>query len=94
MRKRLVICLLVDLVLAIGVASVGHIDRRDEVRAFVAWRRAGTAESRAEFERQRRITTLQQVGFASVCFGALAAVTVPMVVRAARKRGRLTPQAI
>ena len=76
MRKPLPILLVVELLVAIGLGQIAHVDRQETARAFMEWRQHPTNETRQAFERQKRITEIQRWGFSGVVFAVLAGVTV------------------
>jgi hypothetical protein len=84
---RLAFWLVVELLLAAAVSSASSIHRREEARAWIAWHDSPTPETRAEVHRQRTITLWHQVAFAGILFAGMAAVTVPVVLAVARRRG-------
>ena len=76
MRKSLRILLFVELLVAVALGQVGHIDRPAMARAFLEWRQHPSDETRGEFERQKRITELVRWGFSGVVFVVLGGATV------------------
>ena len=76
MRKRLLIWLFVELLVAVALGQIGHMDNPAMARAFLEWRQHASSETREEFERQKRITELERWGFSGVVFAALGGATV------------------
>ena len=85
MKIRLAIWLGVDLVLASGLSVSSCLLRGDEVRAYAAWHDDPTTENRAALDKQRSITAWQHVFFAGMLWTAMAAITVPVVIRVSRR---------
>lgn len=85
MKTRFAIWLGLELLLAAAISSCTYIERREETRAVVAWLQNPSPETKAERERQRRITTRDHVWFAAILFGGMAGVTVPVIVLRSRK---------
>ena len=85
MKTRLAIWLGVELLVASGLSAASCILRRDEVKAFGAWRDNPTAETRAELDRQRSITFRHHIGFAGVLWVGMAVITVPVVFALSRR---------
>ena len=90
-KTRLAIWLGVELFVASGVSSAACILRRDEVRAWKVWHDTPTSATRAELDRQHRITFRHHVVFAVVLWAGMAVVTVPIVV-AVFRRTTLRPE--
>jgi hypothetical protein len=90
MRKSLLILLAVEIAVAIAIGQVGHVDRPEMARAFVAWQQNPTPESRHAFETEKRIADLERWGFSGVVFAFLAGVTV-FVYRMRRGEQAATP---
>jgi hypothetical protein len=86
MKTRLAIWLGVELLVASGLSTASCILRRDEVRAWRAWHDTPTPETRAELDRQHRITFRHHVVFAVVLWAGMAVVTVPIVIAVSRRR--------
>jgi len=81
MKTRLIFYLGLELLIASGISAIPCMcTRRDAARALVAWRENPTAETKAELDRQRRITFWNHVGIAAILFAGMAVVTVPVVM--------------
>ena len=79
MKKLIIILLIVELVVAYLAAGAGCILRQAEVRAFAAWHDNPTPETRAEFDRQKRISELESLGLSGVLFSGMAGATLFVV---------------
>jgi hypothetical protein len=86
MKARLAIWLSVELVLASGLSTDSCLLRRAEVRAYGAWMDNPTTETKAELDRQRRITAWEHVFFGGMLWAAMATVTVPIVLVISRRK--------
>jgi hypothetical protein len=76
MKKLVAILLVAELLVAYFVLAPTCILRHDQVRAFAAWHDNPTPETKAEWDRQKRITELQSLGFSVVVFGVMAGATL------------------
>jgi len=76
MRKPLLILLTVELLVAVALGQIGHVDRPAMARAWAEWHQHPTVEARRTFERQQRITVIQRWAFSGVVFAVLAGATV------------------
>jgi hypothetical protein len=85
MKARLAIWLSVELVIASSLSAGSCLLRRDEVRAYGAWRDNPTSATTAALDRQRKITAWQHVLFAGALWAAMATITVPVVVLISRR---------
>jgi hypothetical protein len=86
-KTRLVIYLGLELLLAAVISAIPCMcTRRDEARALVAWRINPTAETKAELDRQRRITFRKHVVFAGALFAGMAVITIPVIVGLSRRK--------
>ncbi len=85
MKIRLVIWLVVELLVASGISVASRILRHDQGRAFLAWHNNPNAVTRAELDRQHRITFAHRVGLGGVLWAGMAGVTIPIVVRVSPK---------
>ena len=74
--KKLIPILIVEFLLAYFIFSIGFFDRLEHQRAFIAWHKNPTSQTRAELDRQGRITGLYNLGLSGVAFGVMAAGTV------------------
>jgi hypothetical protein len=82
-----VIYLGLELLIASGISAIPCMcTRRDAARALVAWRENPTAETKAELDRQRRITFGYHVAFAGVMFAGMAVITIPVVMGLSRRK--------
>jgi hypothetical protein len=81
MKTRLIIWLSIELIVASGISAVSCILRHDEVKAFGTWHDNPTAATKAELDRQRKVTNWHHVAFAGVLFSAMAVVTIYFVSR-------------
>jgi hypothetical protein len=75
-KKFVAILLVAELFIAYFVLAPTCILRHDQVQAFAAWHDNPTSETRAEWDRQKRITELQSLGFSAVVFGVIAGATL------------------
>jgi hypothetical protein len=76
MKTPLVILLCVELAAAVALGQFGSLHRRELDRAWLERREHPTMETRAIFERQKRITELERWGLSGVVFAVLAGATV------------------
>jgi hypothetical protein len=76
MRKPFVVLLSIELLVAVALGQIAHIDSAATARVFAEWRQNPTPETRQEFERQQRITEIHRWGFTGVVFAVLAGATV------------------
>lgn len=76
MTKLIIILLAVEFLVAYFVVSSGYISRHDQVHAYVAWRDHPTPETRAELDRQKRITEFQTLVISAIIFCGMAGVTL------------------
>src|SRR6266576_2795583 len=76
MRRSLLILLAVELLLAVALGQMGHVDSPAMARAWWEWHQHPTSATRQAFERQRRITEYERWGFSGVVFAVLACATV------------------
>jgi hypothetical protein len=76
MRTPLIILLCIEIAVAVAVGQFGTFHRRELDRAWVEQREHPTIETRAIFERQKRITELQRWGLSGVVFAVLAGSTI------------------
>ena len=84
--KTFVASLLVaELLIAYFALTPTCILRREQVQAYAAWHDQPTAETRAELDRQHRITELYSVGFSFVVFAMMAGPTLLVAQRRSRK---------
>jgi hypothetical protein len=86
MKKLITILLIGELFIAYFVLAPTCILRRAQVRAFAAWHDNPTPETRAELERQKRITELQSLGFSGVVFGVMGGATLIVALYWRRRR--------
>jgi hypothetical protein len=70
------ILLVVELLIAFVVLAPTCTRSREMTRAWAAWYKHPTAETRAEFDRQRRITGLHSLGFSAITFAVMAGPTL------------------
>ena len=75
MFKVIAILLVAELFVAFFVLAPTCILRHDQKRAFAAWHANPTPETKAEFDRQERITRYQRVAFSAVVFSVMASLT-------------------
>ena len=85
MKTRLIIWLTVELVVASGISAFSCVLRRDQARAFIAWRDNPTVETKSELDRQRHITVKHHVIFAGVLFAGMAIISIPFVIMTSRR---------
>ena len=76
MRKPLLALLGLELLVAVALGQIAHVDNPAMARAWMEWRQNPTPEARQAFERQRRITEIYRWGFTGVVFAVLAGATV------------------
>ena len=76
MKKLFVVLFSVELLVAILFGQGGFLHRHDFDRAFFAWHKNPTPESRLELDRQRRINELYRWGFSGVALGGMVVVTL------------------
>lgn len=86
MKIRLIVWLGVELLVASGISLLTCFIRPAEVQAVRAWHDNPTVETRSELDRQRHITTLQQVLFAGVLFTGMAVISIPVVAAVSRRQ--------
>ena len=87
MTKLIIILLAVEFLVAYFVVSSGCILRHDQVRAYATWHDNPTPETRAELDRQKRITEFHTLVFSAIIFSGMAAITL-FVARAWLKKHR------
>jgi hypothetical protein len=90
MKKLVTVVLVAELLIAYFVLAPTCIRRHDQVRAFGDWHGNPTPETRAELDRQKRITELYGLGFSAVVFGVMAGATL-FAARAMRQRHSAHP---
>ena len=76
MKKLIAILLMSELLIAYFVLAPTCILRNQHVQAFRAWHDSPTPDTRAELDRQNRITELFSLGFSVVVFGVMAGATL------------------
>jgi hypothetical protein len=76
MRKPLLVFLGLELLVAVALGQVGHVDRPAAARAFFEWQQNPTPETRRVYERQRGIMEIYRWRFSGVVFAVLAGATV------------------
>ena len=86
MKKLITMVLTAELFIAYFVFAPTCILRHDQVRAFAVWHDNPTPETRAELERQKRITELQSLGFSAVVFGVMGGATLIVALYWRRRR--------
>ena len=79
MKRRLIIWLSLELLVASGMSASVCILRHSETRAYLAWRDHPTAETRATLDRERAITFCHHVVLGAVLFGGMGVITIPLV---------------
>ena len=75
MRKSLLILLAIELIVAVALGQIGHVDRATMARAWAEWRQRPTIETRRTFERERHIIEIQRWVFSGMLFAMLAGAT-------------------
>jgi hypothetical protein len=75
-KKFIAILLVAELFIAYFVLAPTCILRHDQVRAFAAWHDNPTPETKAEWDRQKRITELQSLEFSGFVFFVMAGGTL------------------
>ena len=86
MKKLIVILLVVEFCAAYFIVSPTCILRRDQIRAYAAWRDHPTLEKQAELDRQKRITEWQNVGVSTIIFGGMTGITLLLACNYRKKR--------
>jgi hypothetical protein len=76
MRKALLVLLGLELLVAVALGQIAHVDNSAMARSFLEWRQNPTPETHQAFERQRRITEIYRWGFTGVVFVVLAGATI------------------
>jgi len=76
MRKSLLILLFVELLVAVALGQIAHVNRPALPRAFSEWRQRPTPETREAFERQKLITEGLRWAFSGMMFAGLAGTTI------------------
>ncbi len=74
-----------ELLIAYFVLAPTCILRREQVQAYAAWHDYPTPETRAELDRQHRITELHSLGFSLIVFAVMAGPTLLIARRWRRK---------
>ena len=72
--------LFVELLVATSLSVSTCILRHDHTKAWSAWHNNPTPETRRELDRQGTLDNWSHVTFALTLFGAMAVVTVPVIV--------------
>jgi hypothetical protein len=90
MKKLIIVLLAAEFVIAYLVVGSGCILRQAEVRAFAAWHDNPTPATRAEFDRQKRITEIESLTISGMLFCGMAGVT--LVAARAWSRGHKVKQ--
>lgn len=75
MRFVLTVVVIIELYIAYILLYPACNLRGDMLRAFHAWTETPTQETRAELDRQRRITQIKNLGFCTVFFMVMAGPT-------------------
>lgn len=75
MKKPWRILIAVEVLLSIGVAMVGSVNRSETAHAFFAWRQNPSPEMRQAFEREKRVDRFVRWSLGGVLFSVLAGVT-------------------
>ena len=76
MRIPLTILLGLELLVAVALGQIGHVNNPDMARTWMAWRNNPTAETRQAFEHEQRITEIHRWVFAGAVFAVLGGATV------------------
>ena len=76
MKKSLAVLLAVEFVVAVVLGQVGHVKSSSLDRAWFAWYKHPTTETREAFEHEKRIVELERLGFSGVVFVMLAGATI------------------
>ena len=76
MKRVVTALLIIELLIAYFILTPTCILRGDHVRAFAAWHENPMPATKAELDRQKRITRLHSFGFSAVMFGIMAGVTL------------------
>jgi hypothetical protein len=90
MKKLVAILLISELLIAYFILAPTCVLRQEQVRAFGAGHDHPTPASRAELDRQSRITESYRVGFSAVFFCVMAGGTL-FAVRVWKQRHPLHP---
>jgi len=88
-KTRIIILLLIELFLAPALVwTLGGAQRRAETRAYVAWQRNPTTETRATLDMEQAETLRRRVMFSAIFFAGMAVITVPIVVAVSSRSSR------
>src|SRR5579863_6752026 len=74
MKKFVIFLLVMEIAAAFLVGSSGCFLRHDAVRAFAAWHDHPSPETKAELDRQKRITQFENLGLSGALFCGMAGV--------------------
>jgi hypothetical protein len=75
-KKVVVILLITEFVIALFVLAPTCILRREQRHAFAAWNYDPNPVTKAELDRQSRITELHRFGFSFIVLGLMAGATL------------------
>jgi len=75
MKKSLLILIAVELLVAVALGQIAHVDRPAMAREWAEWRQHPTPETREAFERQKRITEAARWAMSGAVFAVLAGAT-------------------
>lgn len=76
MKPLLIPILIAELFIAYFFLAPTCIHRPETARSFAAWQQNPTPETRVEYDKQRRITNLESLGFSAICFTLMAGITI------------------
>lgn len=76
MKKWLIICLLAELVSSVVIFLGSCFLQSETVKAYSAWYQNPTEENRKEFDHQKRISALEQIGFGVAIYSVMAGLTI------------------
>ena len=76
MKKLVAMLLVAEMLVAYFVLAPTCLLRHEQVRALGAWQDRRTPQTRAELDKQNRITELYSLGFSVVVFGMMAGPTL------------------
>jgi len=87
MKTLIAIMLVAELLVAVFIFAPFCVLRDQQLRAFRAWHDTPTPETRAELEKQSRITELYRFGVPAIAFCVMGSAT--LLVARSWKRARI-----
>jgi len=76
MKKVLIILIIIELAIALFIGFTGHIDRSEQVSAFVKWYNNKTIENKILLDHQISITNMYRLGISSLSFIFMIFITI------------------